>query len=92
MHRTKTSFVLLFAICQNIDLFYKIYTELKKKVKINHLLVFSFNYRNEQEFLLLEEKHREEMELCKIRLGNATKIIAQLEQELSVYRAKRYEK
>lgn len=48
------------------------------------------NYRNEQEFLLLEEKHREEMELCKIRLGNATKIIAQLEQELSVYRAKRY--
>lgn len=50
---------------------------------------FSFNFRNEQEFLLLEEKHREEMELCKIRLGNATKIIAQLEQELSVYRAKR---
>ncbi|XP_031641275.1 myosin-13 [Contarinia nasturtii] len=45
--------------------------------------------KNEQEFLLLEEKHREEMELCKIRLGNATKIIAQLEQELSVYRAKR---
>lgn len=40
--------------------------------------------------MLLEEKHREEMELCKIRLGNATKIIAQLEQELSVYRAKRW--
>lgn len=49
----------------------------------------SIAFRNEQESLLLEEKHREEMELCKIRLGNATKIIGQLEQELSVYRAKR---
>lgn len=48
------------------------------------------NYRNEQEFELLEEKHREEMELAKIRLENATKTIVQLEEELSVYRAKRY--
>lgn len=58
--------------------------------KINSLSDLNFICRNEQEFLLLEEKHREEMELCKIRLGNATKIIAQLEQELSVYRAKRF--
>lgn len=50
-----------------------------------HLLTF----RNEQEFELLEEKHREEMELAKIRLENATKTIVQLEEELSVYRAKR---
>lgn len=46
--------------------------------------------RNEQEFSLLEEKHREEMELFKIRLVNATKTIVELEEELSVYRAKRY--
>lgn len=51
---------------------------------------FVFIHRSEQELLLLEEKHREEMELCKIRLGNATKIISQLEQELSIYRAKRF--
>lgn len=46
--------------------------------------------RNEQEFDLLEEKHREEVELAKIRLENAAKTIVQLEEELSVYRAKRY--
>lgn len=45
--------------------------------------------RNEQEFALVEEKHREEMELGKIRLENAAKTIVQLEEELSVYRAKR---
>lgn len=56
-----------------------------------HVLVcwLSLEYRNEQEFELLEEKHREEMELAKIRLENATKTIVQLEEELSVYRAKR---
>lgn len=58
---------------------------------MNNKYFYLDNFRNEQEFVLLEEKHREEMELCKIRLGNATKIIAQLEQELSVYRAKRCE-
>lgn len=45
--------------------------------------------RSEQEFALIEERHREEMELAKIRLENATKTIVQLEEELSIYRAKR---
>lgn len=49
----------------------------------------SFNYRNEQEFDLQQEKHREEMELSRIKLVNANKTIEQLERELCVYRIKR---
>lgn len=45
--------------------------------------------RNEQEFALLQEKHEKEIELYRIQLGNATKLIGQLEQSLSVYKVKR---
>lgn len=47
-----------------------------------------FPKRNEQEFHLQEEKHREEMELSRIKLMNANKTIEQLERELCVYRIK----
>lgn len=45
--------------------------------------------RNEQEFALLQEKHEKEIELYRIQLGNATKLIGQLEHSLSAYKAKR---
>lgn len=46
-------------------------------------------HRNEQEFALLQEKHEKEIELYRIQLGNATKLIGQLEQSLSAYKVKR---
>lgn len=38
----------------------------------------------------MAEKHEKEIELYRIQLGNATKLITQLEQNITSYKEKRY--
>lgn len=47
------------------------------------------NEKNELELKLLQEKQKEEVELYRIQLANATKKIEDLELKLSLYKSKR---